>query len=163
MTTRLSKSIRRTALTGMVLATSMFSLVATSQAASAAGTVESQIFKNQKLGAAVKRVTGKATISKLGASQKVKIISPRIAEIGNEVGVGVKTSGLKNVQSITILAADNERPLLASFKLTKNSGPLIKSRVKLRKSTKLVAVIKADGKFYTAIKDVKITKGSCGG
>lgn len=163
MTTKVGNSIQTSALTGIVFVASMFGLIVSSQTASAAGTVESQIFKNQKLGAAVTRITGKAPISKLATSQKVKIISPRIAEVGNEVGVGVRTTGLKNVQSITILAADNERPLLVSFKIPKGTKPYIKSRVKLRKSTKLVAVIKADGKFYTALKDVKITKGGCGG
>ena len=161
--TTINKSIHRSAITGLILATSMFTLAVSTQTAVAAETVESQIAANQKLSAAVKRVTGKTALSKLSPSQKVKIISPHIAEVGIEVGVGVRTSGLKNVQSITLLAADNERPLLASFKIHKGTEPFIKSRVKLRKSTKVVALIKADGKYYTAIKDVKITKGGCGG
>jgi len=159
MSTSKIKTIRP-ATVGIALMAGMFSLLMAAQSVTAAGVVESPIFKNKKLGTAVSRIVGKASIQK---STKVTILSAPIAEDGVEVGIGVRATGLKNVQSITIFAADNSQPLLARFKIPAGTTAFVKSRVKLRQSTRIIALIKADGKYYTASKEVKITKGGCGG
>jgi len=117
-------------------------------------------FKLTKFDAVIKQITGGATA---GKTDKIKIIIPEIAEIGSQVGVRVRATGFKNVESITLLAEKNANPMLASFKIAAGTDPFIKSRVKLRQSTNVVALIKADGKYYTASKLVKITIGGCGG
>lgn len=117
-------------------------------------------FKFNKVGQVMKQIAGKQSISQSG---KIKIVIPEIAEIGSEVGVRVLAHGLNNVESITLIAEKNDNPMLASFKIPVGTDPFIKSRVKLRQSTKVIALVKADGKFYTASKVVKITIGGCGG
>ena len=39
----------------------------------------------------------------------------------------------------------------------------VSTRIKLAETSNVRAVIKADGKFYTAAKEVKVTIGGCGG
>ena len=117
-------------------------------------------FNLNEIGSVVKQITGNANVTK---TNKIIISMPEIAESGGEVGVRVNASGLKKVESITILAEKNANPMLASFKISKGTDPFIKSRVKLRQTTNVMALIKADGKYYKASKKVKITIGGCGG
>ena len=37
------------------------------------------------------------------------------------------------------------------------------NRLKMAKTSKVVAVVEADGKLYSATKEVKVTVGGCGG
>jgi len=128
--------------------------------ASAANDKTRVAFKMTSLDKVIKQITGD---SKVNPSSKIKITVPPIAELGREVGVRVKATGLKNVESITLLAENNTNPMLASFNISTGTDPFIKSRVKLRKSTKVVALVKAGGKYYIASEKVKITIGGCGG
>jgi len=41
--------------------------------------------------------------------------------------------------------------------------PGVANRLKMAKTTKLVAIVEADGKLYSATKEVKVTVGGCGG
>ena len=117
-------------------------------------------FNLKEIGSVLKQITGNAKVTK---TNKIVISMPEIAEVGSEVGFRVNARGLKKVESITILAEKNTNPMLASFKISKGTDPFIQSRVKLRGTTNVVALIKADGKFYRASKLVKITIGGCGG
>ncbi len=117
-------------------------------------------FKLTNIDKVIKQITGDSKVSR---SNKIQVTVPPIAELGREVGVRVRASGLKNVESITLLAENNANPLLASFNISAGTDPFIKSRVKLRKSTKVVALVKANGKYYIASEKVKITIGGCGG
>ncbi len=39
----------------------------------------------------------------------------------------------------------------------------VQTRVKMGQSTNVVAVVKADGKLFSATKETKVTLGGCGG
>ena len=95
-------------------------------------------------------------------SQDVKVQAPDIAENGAVVSVTVETS-LPNVESISVVARDNTRPLAASYLVAGDTDGFISSRIKMRKTSDVIAVVKANGKFYTAKKAVKVTLGGCGG
>ena len=43
------------------------------------------------------------------------------------------------------------------------TDPFVNTRVKLAESSKVYALVKADGKYYYAAKEVKVTIGGCGG
>ena len=43
------------------------------------------------------------------------------------------------------------------------TDPTITTRVKMGQSSNIVALVKADGKYYVAAKEVKVTLGGCGG
>lgn len=95
-------------------------------------------------------------------SSHVSIKAPDIAENGAVVPITVKTD-LADVESISIIVPNNPNPLAASFKLTSRSGGLVSTRIKMGKTSEVLAVVKAGGKLYSASKEVKVTIGGCGG
>lgn len=85
-----------------------------------------------------------------------------IAENGAVVPVGVE-SKIPGTQSIAILVEKNPSPLAASFDIPTGTDPSITTRVKLGQTSDVYALVKADGKYYMAKKEVKVTIGGCGG
>ena len=96
------------------------------------------------------------------ASKDIKIKAPDIAENGAVVPVSV-TTGISGIESISILAAANASPLCASFDMSSSTEGYVSTRIKMGKTSKVIAVVKAGGKVYSASKDVKVTIGGCGG
>jgi len=99
---------------------------------------------------------------KLEMSDKVSIETPEIAENGAVVPVSV-SSKLTGVTSISILVPENPFALAASYKLSDASLPMVACRLKMAKTTKVIAIVEAGGKLYGASSDVKVTLGGCGG
>jgi sulfur-oxidizing protein SoxY len=95
-------------------------------------------------------------------SAAIKFTMPEIAENGSQVPFVVETS-LPKVDSITVIAEENPRPLAATATIDPRSVPFLKSRLKLAKTQKLVAVVRSDGKLYSTSLSVKVTIGGCGG
>ena len=116
-------------------------------------------FKAQGMKCALKKFTGNAEVI---PDKKISIRAPQIAENGAEVGISV-VPNMKGVQQVAIFAEQNANPMIANYKISNDATSIIRSRVKLRGDTNLVAVVKADGKFYRAERFVKITVGGCGG
>ena len=99
--------------------------------------------------------------SNLIASKDIVITAPDIAENGAVVPVAV-ASKIPNTQTISILAEKNPFPLVATFDISNGSESYVSTRLKMGQTSNVRAVVKADGKFYTAIKEVKVTIGGCG-
>lgn len=97
-----------------------------------------------------------------GASDAIQIKAPEIAENGAVVPVAVE-SRLPGTQSISLLIEKNPQPLAASFEFPAGTEPSVSTRVKMGESSNVYALVKADGKFYIAKKEIKITLGGCGG
>lgn len=105
-------------------------------------------------------------IKNLGAAELVEskditITAPDIAENGAIVPVAV-TSKIPNTQSISIIAEKNPFPLAASFDISAGGEAYVSTRVKMGQTSDVRAIVKAGGKFYTAVKEVKVTVGGCG-
>jgi sulfur-oxidizing protein SoxY len=98
----------------------------------------------------------------LTASGDITITAPPIAENGAVVNVAV-SSTLKNAESITLLVEKNGSPLAASFNLAAQTEPFVKTRIKVAKTSSVIAVVKSGGKLYSAGREVKVTIGGCGG
>lgn len=96
------------------------------------------------------------------ASSAIEIKAPEIAENGAVVPVTIETT-MKGVESISIIAEKNQTPLIASFTLGATSRPFISTRIKMGQTGNVIAVVKANGKLYSARKEVKVTIGGCGG
>jgi sulfur-oxidizing protein SoxY len=96
------------------------------------------------------------------ASADIKIKAPEIAENGAVVPVGI-TSNIAGTTEIISLTAANPTPFAAKYIIGESTVPAVKSRFKMGKTTDVVVVVKAGGKFYTAKANVKVTKGGCGG
>ena len=101
-------------------------------------------------------------VSNTSASGDIKIKAPDIAENGAVVPVSVKTS-IAGVTSIAILAEKNASPLSANFNLKGSAKGFVATRIKMSKTSAVIAVVKAGGKAYSARKEVKVTIGGCGG
>ena len=95
-------------------------------------------------------------------SDAVKLKAPDIAENGAVVPVSVSTN-LADVESISIFVEDNPNPLSATFELTKYTEANVSTRIKMGKTSHVIAAVKAAGKVYTTRKEVKVTIGGCGG
>ncbi len=116
-------------------------------------------FSAKKLNSAVSGLFGSSTMAD---SKSIKITAPPIAENGAEVGVTVSSS-LSNVDSMSILIKKNSSPLAASFGLGAGTDPFIRTRVKIAKTSDVIAVVRSGGKLFTTKREVKVTIGGCGG
>jgi sulfur-oxidizing protein SoxY len=94
-------------------------------------------------------------------SKEIVITAPDIAENGAVVPVAV-TSRLPKTQQISIVAEKNPFPLAATFDLAGGGDGYVSARIKMGQTSDVWAVVKADGKYYVARKEVKITVGGCG-
>jgi sulfur-oxidizing protein SoxY len=88
--------------------------------------------------------------------------TPEIAENGAVVPVGV-ASNIPRTESIAILVEKNPNVLAAVFDIPPGTEPAIVTRVKMAQSGNIYALVRADGRYYLASKDVKVTLGGCGG
>jgi len=95
-------------------------------------------------------------------STEISFTAPDIAENGAVVPVTI-TSKLPNTQSISVIVEKNPNPLTAVFEIPAGTEPGITTRVKMGQTSNVIALVKADGKYYSATKEVKVTLGGCGG
>ena len=107
------------------------------------------------------------TLKALGAStpadsKDVQVTGPDIAENGAVVPVGVSTS-LPGATMVAILIEKNPNALAASFTLPEGTEANVQTRVKMGQTSNIYALVKSDGKFFMATKEIKVTLGGCGG
>jgi sulfur-oxidizing protein SoxY len=103
---------------------------------------------------------GAATVTE---SKDIVLKAPDIAENGAVVQVEV-VSNIPNTLSIAVMSLKNPQPLAAAFEFSNGALPELQVRVRLAETTQVKALVKtADGKFYSAQKEVKVTVGGCGG
>src|SRR3954469_7267445 len=113
----------------------------------------------QKSGAdPIKALSGKTA----EPSPKIKLEAPEIAESGGVVPISVTTT-LDKVTSISFFVAENPSALAASYRIPEGTIPAVASRLKMARTTNVVAIVEAGGKLYSATKEVKVTVGGCGG
>lgn len=96
------------------------------------------------------------------ASKDITLTTPDIAENGAQVPVTV-TSKIPNTQSISIIVEKNPFPLSSTFEFSSGADGYVSTKLKLGQTSNVVAIVKADGKYFTATKEVKVTIGGCGG
>ena len=94
-------------------------------------------------------------------SKDIIITAPDIAENSALVPIEI-TSRIPNTQSISVIAEKNPFPLVATMELFSGSEPYAYVRIKMGQTSNVWAVVKADGKYFTTRKEVKITVGGCG-
>lgn len=116
-------------------------------------------FESKNVQDTLKNLTGSDASS---PSDSIKIKAPDIAENGAVVPVTVSSS-LSDIESISIITEKNPLPLAATFTLGSGAMGFVSTRIKMGKTSNLIAVVKAGGKLYSARKEVKVTIGGCGG
>ena len=116
-------------------------------------------FETHSLDETIKALGGGAPAQ----SKDIAFVStPDIAENGAVVPIGV-TSSIPKTESIAILIEKNPNMLAAVFDVPVGTEPAITTRVKMGQSSNVYALVKADGKYYVASKEIKVTLGGCGG
>ena len=117
-----------------------------------------EAFKLKNEAEAIKALYGKT----VEPSDKVKLDAPEIAENGAVVPISVTTT-LDKVTSISFLVAENPNALAASYRIPEGTIPTVANRLKMAKTTNVLVLVEADGKLFSATKEVKVTVGGCGG
>ena len=115
-------------------------------------------FDTKSLQDTVKALGGTTAIE----SKDITITSPDIAENGAVVPVSV-TSRLGKTEAISILVEKNPNALSAAFDTPGGTEPFVSTRVKMGQTSNVHALVKADGKYFYATKEIKVTLGGCGG
>ncbi len=116
-------------------------------------------FDATKYADALKAIAGS---DKAENSKEISVEAPDIAENGAVVSVTVKSKAAKTEQ-ISIFVPENANPLTASYIMSDAVDGFVTGRIKMRKTSDVIAVVKANGKLLTAKKPVKVTLGGCGG
>ena len=115
-------------------------------------------FETKSLNDAVKAMGGGAAAE----SKDIAINSPDIAENGAVVPFTIQ-SKLPKTEQMALLVEKNPNILAASFNIPDGTEPWVNTRVKMGQTSNVIALVKADGKFYYTVKEVKVTLGGCGG
>jgi len=95
-------------------------------------------------------------------SAAIHLSVPEIAENGAVVPVTVASS-LSRIEQISILVDKNPNLLAAHFVFPEGTQGFVTTRVKMGQTAMVIALVKAEGKFYRVSKEVKVTAGGCGG
>ncbi len=91
-----------------------------------------------------------------------KFKAPNIAENGAVVPMTVDASKIKGVTNISFYIKNNFTPLAASFNLSGAQG-YVSTRVKMVKTSPVIALVTAGGITTSKTQEVKVTIGGCGG
>lgn len=94
-------------------------------------------------------------------STAIQLTAPEIAENGAFVPITV-TSSFPRTEQILVLVDKNPTMLNANFILPEGTEGFITTRIKMGQTAMIVVLVKADGKFYRASREVKVTLGGCG-
>ena len=115
-------------------------------------------FKQKSDADAIKALYGRTAET----SDQVKLDAPEIAENGGVVPISVTTT-LSGVTSISFLVSENPNALAASYFIPEGTMPSVANRLKMAKTSNVIAIVEAGGKLYSTTKEVKVTVGGCGG
>ena len=116
-------------------------------------------FETKTLNDAVKAMGGGAPVE----SKDIAFVNtPDIAENGAVVPFTIQ-SKIPKTEQIALLVEKNPSVLVASFNIPEGTEPWVNTRAKMGQTSNVFAVVKADGKYYYAAKEVKVTLGGCGG
>jgi sulfur-oxidizing protein SoxY len=94
-------------------------------------------------------------------SGAITLNAPDIAENGAVVPVGITTS--TKAEQMAILVEKNPSALAAQFFIPAGTEPFVTTRIKMGQTSNVYGLVKADGKWSMAVKEVKVTLGGCGG
>ena len=115
-------------------------------------------FETKSLNDTVKAMGGASATE----SKDIAINSPDIAENGAVVPFTI-SSKLAKTEQMALLVEKNPNIVAATFAIPDGTEPWVNTRVKMGQTSNVIALVKADGKFYYTAKEVKVTLGGCGG
>ncbi|HZW25444.1 MAG TPA: thiosulfate oxidation carrier protein SoxY [Gallionella sp.] len=90
----------------------------------------------------------------------ILLTAPDVAENGAVVPVTVESS-LARTEQISILVDKNPTMLVSSFAIPEGTEGYLSTRIKMAQTATVIALVKANGKFYRVSREVKVTAGGC--
>ncbi|MDO8927050.1 MAG: thiosulfate oxidation carrier protein SoxY [Sideroxyarcus sp.] len=123
---------------------------------SAWAAVDRKVFDAKSLKEAFQAMGGLAPAD----SNLVILDVPETAENGAMVPVTVE-SKFPRTEQISILVEKNPTALVENLTIAEGTEGFITTRIKMAQTSTVIALVKADGKFYKAVKEVKVTAGGC--
>lgn len=132
----------------------------------ATGLVTPAIARAARNAAAFEAATLEDALKALGAqgaaaSDAIRIVAPDVAEDGRTVALAV-SSAIPATEQIVVLIEENPYKVAASFRLSGAMVPEIHTRVKMARSTRVHALVRAEGRIFSASREVTVTVGGCG-
>jgi len=92
----------------------------------------------------------------------VKIKAPKLAENGGKIPVVIKSD--IEAKSVALLQDSNPRSLVAAWTIPEGGIIDFSVTMKMKKSGKITAIVEGkDGKFYSKVLPIEVSKGGCGG
>ena len=95
-------------------------------------------------------------------SKAIEIRAPDIAENGAVVPIDI-TSNIPGTTAISVFIEKNPFPYTGTFDFSQGAMPYVHLRVKIGESSPVRVVATAGGRYFTSVKEVKVTIGGCGG
>ena len=117
-------------------------------------------FEAKSVSEAMKGIAGTDTAP---GSADIVIKAPDIAENGAVVPIKIDARKVSGVNAIALIVENNPTPLIANFKLGSTTQAFVSTRIKMGKTSNVIAVVSAGGTVTSARKEVKVTIGGCGG
>jgi sulfur-oxidizing protein SoxY len=90
----------------------------------------------------------------------VDLALPETVEDGAVVPISV-SSELSGVDAIYILVDTNPYPFAVAFSIPEGTEPFVSIRLKLAQSGAVHAVVRANGRLYSRVKETRVTIGGC--
>jgi len=106
---------------------------------------------------ALKAVYGNHTFI---STDKITLTAPDVATNSATVPVSA-TTDLKGVESMAFFVEKNKSPLTLHSEFSEKMIPFISTRIKMRSSSNVSVVVKAEGKHYITSKRVKVNAQAC--
>ena len=101
-------------------------------------------------------------IANAAPSKDLHIEAPEIAENGAVVPIEI-SSAIAGTSALVVMIEKNPFPLTARFDFKEGALPFVKLNVKMGETSDVRVLAEADGKYYSATKEIKVTIGGCGG
>jgi len=115
-------------------------------------------FGTRSLAEAIKALGGAGSTE----SPAIQITAPDIAENGAVVPISVE-SRVPRTQAIAFVIEKNPSILSANFEIPEGTDAFVTTRVKMAETSNVYALVRAGGRYFHAVKEVKVTQGGCGG
>lgn len=107
--------------------------------------------------AALRALWGRTLASKGDITLKM----PGVVSDGSVVPVTLRTD-IANVDAISLFVEGGASPLVAEFIIPAGTRAAVKTRIRLEKSTRLTAIVKAEGKLYSTSRACRVLHNGTG-
>ena len=96
-----------------------------------------------------------------GPGKRILLDVPEIVDEKAKISIKIK-SAIPNTDWIAVLIDKNPHPFVDQFDLTNAKAAAIEITASLMQTSKVIAVVRADGKYYRVDKEVKVAvAGTC--